>query len=185
MSIKELMKECEFAQEMKDHILTNKKEVIGHYFYVQNLLMVTKKEYLKKRPPFYICKIKVSRTIQNLRSKSSLPTIGQRSVENKLKNLITDYAKANTKQDGIPKFELVNSTFAHASFFIKTPFGQYEKISCSCAPSYRIPSSGKIGCYQGLINVYCLPIELEFLRDQRGCRKMSLGQRDWLGTARY
>ena len=114
------MKECEFAHEMKDHILPNKKEVIGHYFYVQNLLMVTKKEYLKKRQPFYICKIKVSRTIQNLWSKSSMPTIGQRSVETKLKNSITDYAKANTKQDGIPKLELVNSTFAHARVFIKT-----------------------------------------------------------------
>ena len=55
VSIEELMKKCEFAQEMKDHILPNKKEVIGHYFYVQNLLMVTQKEHLKKRPPFYIC----------------------------------------------------------------------------------------------------------------------------------
>ena len=34
MSIKELMKECEFPREMKDHILPNKKVVIGHYFYV-------------------------------------------------------------------------------------------------------------------------------------------------------
>ena len=99
MSIKELMKECEFAQEMKNHIFLNTKEVIGHYVYDQNLLMVTKKEYLKKRPPFYICKIKVSRTIQNLWSKRSLPTIGQRSVEAKLKNLITDYAKAITPNE--------------------------------------------------------------------------------------
>ena len=45
MSINELIKECEFAQEMKGHILPTKKEVIGHYFYVQNSLMVTKKEY--------------------------------------------------------------------------------------------------------------------------------------------
>ena len=127
MSMKELMKECEFAQEMKNHILPNEKEVIGHYFYVQILLMVTKKEYLKKRPPFYICKIKVSRTIQNLWSKSSLQTIGQRSVETKLKNLITDYAKANTKQDGIPKLELVNSTFAHASVFIKILLGNTKR----------------------------------------------------------
>ena len=127
MSIKELMKECEFAQKMKDHILPNKKEVIGHHFNVQNLLMVTKKEYLKKRPPFYICKIKVSRTIQNLWSKSSqLIKNYQRSVENKLKNLITDYAKANTTQDAIPKLELVNSTFAHASVF-QNPLGQYQK----------------------------------------------------------
>ena len=75
---------------MKDHILPNKKEVIGHYFYVLNFLMVTKKECLKKRPPFYICKIEVSRTIQNLWSKSNLPIIGQRLVETKLKNLMTD-----------------------------------------------------------------------------------------------
>ena len=138
MSIKELMKECEFAQEMKDHILPNIKEVIGHYFYVQNLLIVTKKEYLKKRPPFYFCYIKVSRTIQNLWSKSSLPTIGQRSVENKLKNLITDYAKANTKQDGIPKVELVNSTFAHASVFIKTLFSNTKR---SVAAVLRVTGS--------------------------------------------
>ena len=75
---------------MKDHILPNKKEVIGHYFNVLNFLMVTKKECLKKRPPFYICKIEVSRTVQNLWSKSSLPIIGQRFVETKLKNLMTD-----------------------------------------------------------------------------------------------
>ena len=127
MSIEELMKEYEFVQEMKDHILPNKKEVIGHYFYVQNLLMVTKKEYLKMRPPFYICKTEVLRTIPNLWRKSSLSTIGQRSVETKLKNLITDYAKANTKQDGIPKLELVNSIFAHASVFIKTLLGNTER----------------------------------------------------------
>ena len=106
MSIKELMKECEFAQEMKDHISPNKKEAIGHYFYVQNLLMVTKKEYLKKRPPFYICKIKVSKLFRIYGARAALPTIGLRSVETKLKNLITDYAKANTKQDGIPELEL-------------------------------------------------------------------------------
>ena len=112
---------------MKDHILPNKREVIGHYFYVLNFLMVTKKEYLKKRPPFYICKIEVSRTIHNLWSKNSLPIIGQRFVETKLKNLITDYAKANTKQDGIRKLELVNSIFAHASVFIKTLLGNTER----------------------------------------------------------
>ena len=88
MSIKELMKECEFAQEMKDHILPNKKEVIGHYFYVQNLLMVTKKKkYLKKRPPFYICKIRVSRTIQNLWSKSSLADNWSKVRRNKIEEL--------------------------------------------------------------------------------------------------
>ena len=114
-------------------------EVTGHYFYVQNLLMVTKKEYLKKRPPFYICKIKVSRTIQNLWSSSSLPIKNyQRSVENKLKNLITDYAKANTKQDGIPKLELVNSTFAHASVFIKTLLGNTKR---SVAAVLRVAGS--------------------------------------------
>ena len=86
--------------------------------FVRNLLMVTNKEYLKKGPPFYICKIEVLRTIPNLWSKSSLPTIGPRSAETKLKNLITDFAKANTKQDGIPKLESVNSILAHASVFI-------------------------------------------------------------------
>ena len=89
--------------------------------------MVTKKEYLKKRLPFYLCKIEVLRTIQNSWSKSSLPTIDQRSVETKLKNLITDYAKTNTKQDGMPKLELVNSIFAHASVFIKTLLGNNER----------------------------------------------------------
>ena len=39
---------------MKDHISPNKKEVIGHYFYVQNFLMVTKKEYLKETTIFYL-----------------------------------------------------------------------------------------------------------------------------------
>ena len=137
---------------MKDHILRNNWEVMGHYFYVQNLQMLP-----KERPPFYICEIEVTRTIQNLWSKSSLPIIGQRFAETKLKNLMTDYAKVNTKRDGIPKLELVNSIFAHASVFIKNPLGQYGKISCSCAPSCRIPSSGKIGCYQSFINVYYLP----------------------------
>ena len=129
------MKEYELAQEMKDHISPNKKEVIGHYFYVQNLPMVTKKEYLKKRPPFYICKTEVLRTIPNLWRKSSLSRIGQRSVETKLKNLITDYAKANTKQNGIPKLELVNSIFAHASVFIKTLLGNTER---SVAAVFRV-----------------------------------------------
>ena len=183
MSI-ELMKEYEFEQEMKDHILPNKKKVIGHYFYVQNLLMVTKKEYLKKRPPFYNCKTEVLRTIPNLWRKSSLSTIGQRSIETKLK---TDYAKANTKQDGIPKLELVNSIFAHASVVIKTLWGNTERSVAAVlrVTGFRLQvrSSMTVACYQSF--VYYLPIELQFLRNQRGCRKMSLGQRDWLGTVRY
>ena len=58
---------------------------------------------------------------------SSLSTIDQRSVETKLKNLITNYAKADTKQGGIPKLELVNSIFAHANVFIKTLLGNTER----------------------------------------------------------
>ena len=42
-----------------------------------------------------------------------------------------------------------------------------------------------VACYQSFINVYYLPIELQLLRNQRDCRKMSSGQRDWLGTVRY
>ena len=164
MSVEELMKECEFAQEMKDHFLPNKKEVIGHYFYVQNFLMVTKKEYLKKSPPLYICKTEVLRTIPNLWSKSSLPTIGQRSVETNLRNLITDYAKANTKQDGIPKLELGNSIFAHASVFIKTLLGNTERSVATVlrviGSRLQVRSSMTVGCYQSFINVYYLPIEL-------------------------
>ena len=44
MSVKELMKQCEFAQEIKGHILPTKK-VIELYFYVPNSLIVTKREY--------------------------------------------------------------------------------------------------------------------------------------------
>ena len=65
--------------------------------------MVSKKEYLRKKSPFNIfCMIKELNLIL-----SCLPTIGQKSVETKLKNLIIDYAKTKTKQDGIPKLELV------------------------------------------------------------------------------
>ena len=144
MSVKELMKECDFAQEMKGHMLPTKQEVIGHYFYVRNSLMVTDKVYLKKRPPFNICKTDVLKAIQDLWSKSSLPTIGQKSIETKLKNLINDYAKAKTKQDGITKLEL-HKLFHVSSCkcFHQNPIERYGKICCSCAPNKRIPSSGK------------------------------------------
>ena len=143
MSVKELKKKYEFLPEMKGHILRTKKEVIGHYFYVRNSLMVTKKKYLK-RPPFNICKLRVLKTIQNLRSKSSLPTIGHKSVETKLKNLITDYAKAQTKQDGVTKLKLDQLfDIRSCKCLPQNPIEQYGKISCSCAPNKRIPSSGE------------------------------------------
>ena len=93
-----------------------------------------------------------------------MPTIDQRSVETKLKNLITDYAKANNKQDGIPKLELVDLIFAHASVFIKTLLGNTER---SVAAVLRVTGSRlqvrysmTDGCYQCFINVYYLPLEL-------------------------
>ena len=93
-----------------------------------------------------------------------MPTIHQRSVETKLKNLITDYAKANTKQDGIPTLELVNSIFAHASVFIKTLLGNTERSVAAVlrvtGSRLQLRSSMTDGCYQSFINVYYLPIEL-------------------------
>ena len=52
--------------------------------------------------------------------------------------MISDYAKASTKQDGIPKLELVDSTFVHASVFIKTLLGNTER---SVAAVLRVTGS--------------------------------------------
>ena len=56
MNGKTAVKECEFAQEIRYHVLPTEKDVIGHYFYHRNQLMCTRKEFLNQRPPFNICK---------------------------------------------------------------------------------------------------------------------------------
>ena len=86
---------------------------------------------------------------------------------------MTDCAKANSKQDGIPKLELVNSIFAHASVFIKTLLGNTER---SVEAVLRVAGSRvlvRLAVTKILIDVYYLPTKFKFLRDQRGCRKMS------------
>ena len=74
-----------------------------------------------------------------------MPTIGQKSVETKLKNLITAYEKAKTKQNGILSIELnklVN--ICSCKCLYQNPIEQYGKISSICAPNNRIPVPGKI-----------------------------------------
>ena len=98
MHSKRLLKECEFANEMKGNVLPTKKDVIGHYYCVRNRLMSTDPAYLQKRPPFSVCKEEVINSIVNLWKKSSLPIINQKSIYNKMKKLISDYAKSKTKK---------------------------------------------------------------------------------------
>ena len=121
----------------------------------------------KEEPPFHICLIEVLRTIQNLWSKSSLPSIGQKSDETKLMNLITDHAKANTiNKMEIPKLELVKlnySIFAHASVFKSV-----AAVLLVTESRFQVRSSMTVDCYYTFIYVYYLPTELEFLRDKSG-----------------
>ena len=73
--MKELMKECEFAKELKCYMLPTKKELIGHYYYYRNFLMVSEAAYLRKRTPFHACTTAVVNAISNLWRKSNLPII--------------------------------------------------------------------------------------------------------------
>ena len=81
------MDECKFAAEMKGNVLQTIKDVIGHYFFVRNSLMYSTEKYLHKRPKFNVCKDEVVDKIEAMWEKSSLPTIGRKSMETKLRNV--------------------------------------------------------------------------------------------------
>ena len=86
------MDECKFAAEMKGNVLLAVKDVIGHYIFVRNSLMCSTENYLHKRPEFNLCKDEVVDEIDVIWEKSSLPTIGRKSMEIKLRNVLNKYA---------------------------------------------------------------------------------------------
>ena len=98
MNGKTAVKECEFAQEIRYHVLPTEKDVIGHYFYHRNQIMCRRKEFLNKSPPFNICKENVLDVLEAVWAKSSLPTIGRKSMETKLKKLLKTYSDAKKKK---------------------------------------------------------------------------------------
>ena len=75
------MDECKFAAEMKGNVLPTVKDVIGHYIFVRNSLIFSTENYLHKRPQFNVCKDEVIDPSETIWEKSSLPTIGRKSME--------------------------------------------------------------------------------------------------------
>ena len=61
------MDECKFAAEMKSNVLPTVKDVIGYYFFVQNIRMCSTEKYLHKRPKFNVCKNEVVDKIEAMR----------------------------------------------------------------------------------------------------------------------
>ena len=86
------MDECKFAAEMKGNVLPTVKDVIGQYFFVRNSLTCGTEKYLHKRPEFNVCKDQVVDKIEAIWEKNSLPTIGRKSMETKLRNVFEKYA---------------------------------------------------------------------------------------------
>ena len=68
-------------EEEEEDVLPTAKDVIGHYIFVQNSLMCSTENYLHKRPQFNVCKDEVVDQSEAIWEKSSLPTIGRKSME--------------------------------------------------------------------------------------------------------
>ena len=76
----EMMKGCKFSQS---YLLPTKKDLIRHYYYNRNTLMMKEKVYQKKRPLFNIDEKEVVSLISNLLRKSCLPTISKKINQNR------------------------------------------------------------------------------------------------------
>ena len=93
---------------MKGNVLLTVKDVFGHYIFVRNSLMCSTENYLRKRPEFNLCKDEVVDEIDVIWEKSSLPTIGRKSMETKLRNVLNKYAVMKARRTESDKLQFEN-----------------------------------------------------------------------------
>ena len=139
------MDECKFAAEIKGNVLPTVKDVIGLYFFVRNSLMCSTEKYLHKRPEFNVCKDVVVDKIEAIWEKSSLPTIGRKSMETKLRNVLKKYAvmKARRTESNELQFENLFDVSACKCNHVEI-VEKYGKVCCKCPRQSQIPVQGKM-----------------------------------------
>ena len=127
------MDECKFAAEMKGNVLPTVKDVIGHDIFVRNSLMCCTENYLHKRPEFNVCKDEVVDKIEAIWEKSSLPIIGSKPKETKLRNVLKKYAAMKARRTESDKLQFKNlfdvsaCKCNHVEILVK-----YGKVCCKC-----------------------------------------------------
>jgi len=145
------MDECQFAEDIKDNILPTKKQVIGYYFFVRNRLMCSSQKYLHRRPEFNVCKDEVLDKIEFIWRKGSLPIMGRKSMETKLKKLLEQFstAKARSRRKNNVDLQQFESLFDVCSCKCNNAdvVEKYGKIACKCPVEHRIPIKGKV-CFE-------------------------------------
>ena len=139
------MDECKFTAEMKGNVFPTVKDIIGHYLFVRNSLMCSTEKHLHKRPKFNVCKDEVVDIIEAIWEKSSLPTIGRKSMETKLRNVFQKYSvmRARRTESDELQFENLFDVSAcksnHVEIVVKC-----RKACCKCPRQSQIPVQGKM-----------------------------------------
>ena len=139
------MEECKLAAEMKGNVFPTVKDVIGHYFFVRSSLMCSTEKHLHKRQEFNVSKDEVVDKIEAIWEKSSLPTMGRKLMETKLRNVLKKYAVMKTRRtesDKLPfenLFDVSACKCNHVEVVVR-----YGKVCYKCPRQSQIPVQGKM-----------------------------------------
>ena len=140
--------EYKFAALMKGNALPTVKDVIGDCFFVGNSLMYSTEKYLHKRPKFNVCKDEVVDKTEAVWEKSSLPTIGRKSMKTKLRNVFKKYALMRARRTGSGKLQFENLFHVSACKCNHVETVKSGKLCCKCLCQSQILVQGKMCLYE-------------------------------------
>ena len=140
--------EYKFAALMKGNALPTVKDVIGNCFFVRNSLMYSTEKYLHERPKFNVCKNEVVDKTEAVWEKSSLPTIGRKSMETKLRNVFEKYVVMRARRTGSGKLQFENLFDVSACKCNHIEIVKSGKLCCKCPRQSQILVQGKMRLYE-------------------------------------
>ena len=152
-------------KRLAENMLPTNRDVVGHYFYVRQLLIDTDPNFEKVTPGYKDVKDVVVTDVRKLWKKASLPVIEPKSTQNKLKQLIDQFhaakKRAKTAKRAVATVEdwlekLFDISKCRCDIVDDFPVSS-GKLLCKCHFDHRIPEK-----------------EVLFLKDQRFARKMIL-----------
>ena len=150
--------------KLAGNTLPTTREVLGHFYYVRQLLMDTDPKFLRKIPGFSDVQGLVQAEVIGLWEKASLPIVNSKSVQNKLKRVVERFDAARKRSKRLNSLTVdgywLDTLFDVSRYrcdISETCQVYKDKCLCSCKFENRIPAA-----------------ELKFLLDQRSSRRMIL-----------
>ena len=151
------------CEKFRENVLPLNVDAVSHYYYLRKLYRETRDEFLYKLPSFSDLRNEVVKDVMQIWQVASLPTVGFKRIQTKLKELIAKFegakkratsgGKSGASEDRLDKlFDICSCKCEIDSVKIFN-----GKLQCECLWKNRIPKE-----------------EISFLVDQRTERKIIL-----------